>query len=190
MKNRFLSMLLAGSVLSTGLVLAQETFAQEQTTQPQKSEVVYSRPKMDPQEMRKRMAKKMAKDLNLTEEQQKQAEKIRADGQEKINPLMKEMRKIRLEIDKIRKENMAEFEKILTPDQKTKFDQIKKDRPNMKRHDRPMMRGMHGKPFERGERSSDRGFDKGFERHPLPPADQKPMGEIIEVEEIDVMENN
>lgn len=75
-----------------------------------------------------KMAEKLAKDLDLTEEQREQAKKIRKDGKEKIKPLMKEMKKIRKKMDKIREKNMKEFEEILTPDQKKKFEQIKEEK--------------------------------------------------------------
>ena len=52
------------------------------------------------------------------------AEKIRLDGRKKIKPLMKKMLKLRKEIDNERKENMEEFMKILTPEQKDKFEKM------------------------------------------------------------------
>lgn len=78
-----------------------------------------------PHKVRKEMADKFAKDLGLTEEQKAQADKIRKDGREKMEPLMKEMKTLREKMDKLREDNMKDFEKILTPEQKDKLDKIK-----------------------------------------------------------------
>ena len=48
-------------------------------------------PKFD-DEMHKRMAEKFAKDLGLTEEQQKKAEELREAGREKMKPLFDDIR--------------------------------------------------------------------------------------------------
>lgn len=72
-----------------------------------------------------RGADKLADELGLTEEQRAQAEKIRKEGHEKAKPLMKQMKEIRQKLDEERKTNLAEFEKILTPEQKAQFNQIK-----------------------------------------------------------------
>lgn len=64
---------------------------------------------------------KTADDLGLTKEQQEQAEKIRKEGREKLKPLFEEMKDIREKMDKLREDNMLEFEKILTPEQKEKI---------------------------------------------------------------------
>ena len=58
-------------------------------------------------------------------EQQEQAEKIRKEGREKLKPLFEEMKDIREKMDKLREDNMLEFEKILTPEQKEKLKDIK-----------------------------------------------------------------
>ena len=86
------------------------------------------------------MAEKLAQDLGLTAEQKAQAEKIRADGREKVKPLMERAKKLHEEMDKLRQENMQEFEKILTPDQQEKFAKIKAE---MKKYKGP--RGPHPK---------------------------------------------
>lgn len=75
-----------------------------------------------------KMDKKLADDLKLTEEQQEQAKKIREEGREKMKPLMEKMKALRGEMDKVRRDNMADFEKILTLEQKAQFDKIKADR--------------------------------------------------------------
>ena len=77
------------------------------------------------EKMEKKMSKKLADDLGLTKEQQEQAEKIRKEGREKLKPLFEEMKDIREKMDKLREDNMLEFEKILTPKQKEKLKDIK-----------------------------------------------------------------
>lgn len=70
--------------------------------------------------------KDFAKELNLTDEQKVQADKIREEGRKKMEPLMQERKALHDKMEGVRKENMAEFEKILTPEQKEKFENIKK----------------------------------------------------------------
>ena len=83
----------------------------------------------------KKMDKKLADELNLTKEQKEKAKAIRKSGREKVKPLMDEMRAIREKIDGLREENMKEFESILTPEQKVKFDKIKADK-DARKHDK------------------------------------------------------
>lgn len=64
--------------------------------------------------------------LNLTDEQKEQAKKIHEEGRKEIEPLMKEMKELREKMDVVRKKNMEEFEKILTPEQKEELDSMKK----------------------------------------------------------------
>ncbi len=78
--------------------------------------------------MHKKMAEKFAKDLGLTEEQQKKAEELRKAGREKMDPLFEEMRKIHEKIYKVSEENLKEFEAILTPEQKAKLEKMKAER--------------------------------------------------------------
>lgn len=65
--------------------------------------------------------------LNLTDEQKEKAKAIREEGREKLKPIMKEMKELREKADKIRKENMKEFEDILTPEQKEILKSSRKD---------------------------------------------------------------
>lgn len=96
-------------------------------------------PKFD-KEMHKKMAEKLAKDLNLTDDQQKKAEEIREAGRKKVEPLFKQMDELRKKMDQLREENMKEFESILTPDQKAKLEKIKAehDKRRAERMDRPV----------------------------------------------------
>lgn len=82
---------------------------------------------------------KLAEELNLSDEQKEMAKKIREDGHKKAEPLMKQMKEIRTQLDNLRKENMKEFEKILTKEQLDKFEKIKEEGKNnmmKKRHHR------------------------------------------------------
>lgn len=79
-------------------------------------------------ERMERMHHKFAERLKLTDEQKKQAEDIRKAGREKIKPLMDEMKKVRQKMDAAREENMKEFEKILTDEQKAELAKIKAEK--------------------------------------------------------------
>lgn len=84
-----------------------------------------------------RPEKNLAKELGLTAEQEEQARKIREDGREKMKPLMDEIKKVHEKMNELRKENMEEFEKILTPEQKDKFAEIKKKMEERRPHKGP-----------------------------------------------------
>lgn len=85
-----------------------------------------------------RMHENLVKKLNLTDEQKKQADKIREDGRKAMEPLMQEKKVLNEKMDTLRKANMEEFEKILTPEQQEEFKKIKE-----KRLSRRMRRGEH-----------------------------------------------
>lgn len=140
MNKMFLSLLCA-SVVSMGVTSVCAQPAEEGMLPPPPA---YEMPHKE----RKDMADKFAKDLGLTEEQKALADKIRKDGREKMKPLMKEMKNLREKMDKLREDNMKDFEKILTPEQKDKLDKIKaehkkkfeegrKKRKMMKKHKGP-----------------------------------------------------
>ena len=95
------------------------------------------------------MEAKLADKLGLSAEQREKAKIIRKVGHKKVKPLMKEMKELRHKIDKLRHENMEEFEEILTPEQKNKFEELKKEMKN-KSHKNHKMRGHRGehKGFE------------------------------------------
>ncbi len=122
MSKILLSTLLATTVMFSSALKASET----DMTPPvhQEQTVMEKHHKKFDKNFHKEMAKKMAQDLGLTQEQQEKAEKIRLEGRKKIKPLMKEMLKLREKIDNERKENMEEFMKILTPEQKDKFEKM------------------------------------------------------------------
>ncbi len=69
------------------------------------------------QELHKKRAEDFANKLGLTEEQRLKAKEIRVKGREKMKPLMEKMKALHDEMEVVRKENMAEFEKILMPEQ-------------------------------------------------------------------------
>lgn len=155
--NKFLlSALLASTVMFSGSVKAAEKETAVPTADKQ-IEMVKHHECFD-KDFHEKMAKKMAQDLGLTQEQQEQAKKIREEGVKKMKPLMKEMKEIRQKMDKERRANMEEFEKILTPEQKDKFEKLKENSPFGKkgrggfrkhhkgRPNHKMMKGMHEKP--------------------------------------------
>lgn len=110
---------------------------------PRHSGKMRKAPKFD-EKMHKRMAEKFAKDLGLTEEQQKKAEDLRKAGRKKMEPLFEEMKTLHEKMDKVREENLKEFETILTPEQKAKLEKMKAERKDFhkdrkgkhKKHDR------------------------------------------------------
>lgn len=69
----------------------------------------------------------LAQRLNLTDEQKAKADKIREDGRKQMEPLMQERKALHQKMEKLRKENMEEFEKILTPEQKEAFAKFKEE---------------------------------------------------------------
>ena len=89
------------------------------------------------------MEAKLADKLGLSSEQREKAKAIREAGHKKIKPLMQEMKTLREKMDKLRHENMEEFEKILTPEQKNKFKEMKKEMKN-KHHKWRKPRGHRG----------------------------------------------
>lgn len=92
---------------------------------------------------------RLADELKLTDTQRQQAEKIRKEGWEKVKPLMDQMRDLREKMDEMRENNMKEFEKILTPEQKTEFNKIKTERKAHKSW-KKMHKGDRGVPGEKG----------------------------------------
>ena len=124
MKNNMLSILLAASVISSG-VLSVEAYAEDAAPKMPS----FGQP-MDPVQMRQKMQQKMADELGLTAEQQKQVEAMNAKSKADMEPLMKEMKDLREKMDAKRRSNMEEFEKILTPEQKEKFEALKNKGPH------------------------------------------------------------
>ena len=100
--------------------------------------------KFDKKDMKK-FEERMAEKLNLTEEQKAQAEKINDEGREKMKPLMDQMKEIRKQMDEIRQDNMEQFEAILTPEQKTAFDNMKKPHHDKDWKDRKDKKKKHHK---------------------------------------------
>lgn len=104
-------------------------------------------------EKHKQMAEKLAKELNLTKDQKNESKKLHEEARKKIKPIMEEFRKERKklrelkrsnapqdQIDKqmqklkdlkdraheIHMDNLRKFEAILDPEQKAKFQEMKK----------------------------------------------------------------
>lgn len=134
MKSKLLSVVCASAIImAAGMVNAADKKAGELSPQPAGHEMKNHKgePKFD-KKMHQRMADKFAKELGLSDEQKAEAKKIRKEGREKVEPLMKEMKVLREKMDKMREENMKEFEKILTPEQKAKMEQMKKEHDEMR----------------------------------------------------------
>ena len=121
MKHNLLSLLLATTILSGGAVIGQAN-AQD-PVMPAESQIGAH---FDREQTHKEMSQKIAQDLNLTKEQQEQAKAIHEKGKKDIEPLLNEMKDLRQKMDEKRRANMEEFEQILTPEQKAKFEEMKK----------------------------------------------------------------
>ena len=106
--NKLVLSLFCGTMLLSGVSFAQ---AKDIDMRPEPPKI---------EKMHKMERPALAKKLNLSDEQKEQAKKIREDGREK-------MKKMHEQMQELRKENMAEFEKILTPEQKAEFDKIKSE---------------------------------------------------------------
>ncbi len=164
MKNSFFSLLLAGTMLATFNVNAQ-TPALADSNEPQMHQKLSAeemRQKME--ERHQKMAEKLADDLNLTDEQRQKAKEINENGRKEMEPMMEEMKNIREKMDTKRQENMQEFEKILTPEQKAKFDNMKKEHQEKwqdrqrGREDMPWRKKhMKGMPHHHGPKMGPRG---------------------------------
>ena len=148
--NKFLlSTLLASTVMFSGVVKASENDMPPPPFPAHEQVELEKHHKGFDKDFHEKMAKKMAEDLGLTEAQQAQAKQIREEGVKKIKPLMDEMKALREKLDKERRANMEEFEKILTPDQKKKFEDMKAKGPF----------GKDGKIFRKNH--------KGFPKHKM-----------------------
>ena len=137
MKYSFFSLLLAGTMLAAFNVNAQ-TPALADSTEPQMHQKLSAQEMHQKMEERhKKMAEKLAEDLNLSDAQRQSAQEINEKGRKEIEPLMEEMKNTRAKMDEKRQQNMQEFEKILTPEQKEKFESLKKE------YKEKFMRGEH-----------------------------------------------
>lgn len=85
---------------------------------------------------------KTMEELNLTAQQREEAEQIFAKTHEKMEELRAQEREIKEKMHRVHEEGMAEFEKILTPEQKANLHQYKKEmaKGNIKKR---KIRGMH-----------------------------------------------
>lgn len=139
MNKIYLSLLCAGAVLAgAGYVSADDDMMpppppHEEMDHPDLHNRLERGPKM-------RGPERLDEELKLTDEQKAQAKKIREEGREKVKPLFEEMKQIREKMDKLREENMKEFEKILTPEQMAQLETIKSRHHEERRHDRKMPR--------------------------------------------------
>lgn len=147
MNKTYLSLLCAGAVLvGTGYVFADEDMMapppppHEEIGHPAQHNRLERGPKM-------RGPERLDEELKLTDEQKAQAKKIREEGREKVKPLFEEMKQIREKMDKLREENMKEFENILTPEQKAQLEKIKARHHGERNHER---KGPHHERKKKG----------------------------------------
>lgn len=139
MRKNLLSTIAIAVLLTTSSINA---FAETPSASTPTPVVTEQQPihKFDHKSHFEKISQKLSKELNLTAEQEEKAKLLREEGHKKIEPLMKEMKALRKKMDELRKENMSEFEKILTPEQLDKFKKIKeegKEKFHKKHHRRP-----------------------------------------------------
>lgn len=128
MKKYLLATVCALSVMMSSNVWAQENA--DETLPPPSVEHQMKGHRGD-------MQKELADKLQLTQEQRDMAKKIHEEGREKMKPLMEESKALHEKMDKLRQENMGEFEKILTDEQKQKFEEMKKEFRKEFHHKKP-----------------------------------------------------
>lgn len=138
MNKKYLMMFTAAAILMAGVtsVSAQPLPPVDGAPAPHHEKMEMRKAKRMPPDPEK-MAEKLADELGLSESQREQAKAINKKGMEDVKPLMDQMRDIREKMDELRKENMKEFESILTPEQKTKFDAFKEKMHPKHRAPRP-----------------------------------------------------
>ena len=138
MNKKYLMMFTAAAILMAGVtsVSAQPLPPVDGAPAPHHEKMEMRKAKRMPPDPEK-MAEKLADELGLSESQREQAKAINKKGMEEVKPLMDQMRDIRKKMDELRKENMNEFESILTPEQKTKFDAFKEKMHPKHRAPRP-----------------------------------------------------
>ncbi len=138
MNKKYLMMFTAAAILMAGVtsVSAQPLPPVDGAPAPHHEKMEMRKAKRMPPDPEK-MAEKLADELGLSESQREQAKAINKKGMEEVKPLMDQMRDIRKKMDELRKENMKEFESILTPEQKTKFDAFKEKMHPKHRAPRP-----------------------------------------------------
>ena len=126
MKNILLNDVCAGVLVVNAFgANAQEAPADELMPPPPPHEMTMDRHFDKIKEHHEKISQKIAEELGLSDEQKEQADKIRQDGRAKMKPLMEERKVLREKMNDVRKANMEEFEKILTEEQKTKFEAMK-----------------------------------------------------------------
>lgn len=128
------------TILCAGILACGSTLASAKERMPEPAMPPAAHHVKDFKKHHENMENKLADELKLTKEQRSKAKELRQNSRKKIKPLMDQMKDIREKIDTIRKDNMAAFEKLLTPEQKAQFEKIKAERkphPDKKKH-RPL----------------------------------------------------
>ena len=125
MKKYLLTTVCALTVMMSSNVWAQEKTDETMPPPPMEQQAKVNR------------ADELADKLQLSTEQREQAKKIREAGRAKIKPLIEESRALHEKMEKLRQDNMNEFEKILTDEQKTQFEKMKTNFGKKFQHRRP-----------------------------------------------------
>ncbi len=146
--KKYLLLMLMGTVLVSGSVMAGETVLQEANQIPsvqveKAKDFSFGKKRMhkNPEEMRENFVKK----LGLTEEQQEKASAIHQKSKAEMDDIKNQMKILRDRADTIRENNKKEFESLLTDDQKKTLEQMHQDRKDKMKHHKKMHKGLKNK---------------------------------------------
>lgn len=149
--KKYLLLMLMGTVLVSGSVMAGETAQKE--VNPTSLEQVENekgfafwkkRMHKDPEKMRENFVKK----LGLTEEQQEKASAIHQKSKAEMEDIKNQIKTLRERADTIRENNKKEFESLLTDEQKKTLEQMHQERKDKMKHH---YKKMHNKLKNKGE---------------------------------------
>lgn len=146
-------------------------------------------------EKHKKMGEKIANELKLTKEQREKSKKLHEEARKKIKPIMEEFKKERQKLRELKRsnalqdkideqmqklkdlkdkaheihiDNLKKFESILTPEQKAKFQELKKRKEEMRQKMKEKRKEMRKKMKERKQQFMQQ---NGPETAPKPPID-------------------
>lgn len=149
--KKYLLLMLMGTVLVSGSVMAGETAQQEvnltslEQVENEKG-FAFGKKRMhkDPEKMRENFVKK----LSLTEEQQEKASAIHQKSKAEMEDIKNQIKTLRERADTIRENNKKEFESLLTDEQKKTLEQMHQERKDKMKHH---YKKMHNKLKNKGE---------------------------------------
>lgn len=137
--------MLTGTVLVMSSAYADETEKALAEPATQTETVVQNERKHHSKE---EMRQNFAKRLNLTAEQQQKADAIHQKSKAEMDEIKSQMKELHQKANTIRENNKKEFESILTEEQKTVLETMKKEHKGPKKLRQVPMLNRHSKPFK------------------------------------------